>query len=147
MGLGVSRAPPPVCGMGLLNLDQETAFGSVEASSVLSAAAAAAGAQEEKPRVRSPGNAAQDQVGRRWGGTREGSQFCEGNFSVKIHAKKWASELGVQGPDKTRRGDLPLPPPEGRKNAKPGEMGRKFPETPPRIRKNKKRHEILPSSK
>ena len=75
--------------------------------------------------------------------------FFAREFSVKIHAKKWASELGVQGPDKTRRGDLPLPPPapEGRKNANPGEMGRKFPETPPRIRKNKKRHEILPSSK
>ena len=62
-----AAAAAAVCGMGLLNLDQETAFGSVEASSVLSAAAAA-GAQEEKPRVRSPGNAAQDQVGRRWGG-------------------------------------------------------------------------------
>ena len=34
-----------VCGMGLLNLDQEAAFGSGEASSVL-----AAGAQE-KPRI------------------------------------------------------------------------------------------------
>ena len=78
-----------------------------------------------------------------------GDIFREGIFSQNSceEVGERAGELGVQGPDKTRRGDLPLPPPEGRKNAKPGEMGRKFPETPPRIRKNKKRHEILPSSK
>ena len=80
---------------------------------------------------------------------RFGGLFREGIFSQNSceEVGERAGELGVQGPDKTRRGDLPLPPPEGRKNAKPGEMGRKFPETPPRIRKNKKRHEILPSSK
>ena len=37
--------PARVCGMGLLNLDQETAFGSGEASSVLAAG------EQEKPRV------------------------------------------------------------------------------------------------
>ena len=54
----LARSRRAVCGMGLLNLDQETAFGSGEASSVL----AAGGEQEKQPRICRNHDQDQDQV-------------------------------------------------------------------------------------
>ena len=89
-------------------------------------------------------------LGRDVGGEPVLGDFFAREFSVKIRAKKWASERASRAcRDQIRRDEeiCRCRRPKAGKNAKPGEMGRKFPETPPRIRKNKKRHEILPSSK
>ena len=65
-------------------------------------------------------------------GARFGGLFREGIFSQNSceEVGERAGELGVQGPDKTRRGDLPLPPPEGRKKCKAGGNGKKVSRDP-----------------